>query len=125
MVVKRGRKLDRASQTKLHKANLLVCMVVLVIISGYLISNHLFDSLANITGGRTAELVSYKISSGDTLWKLASQAVTPDEDVRDKIIAIQKANGIKASQALVPGQVIQIPVVKITGEDYRYTFNKR
>ena len=123
--MKRDRKLDRARQTKLHKANLLVCMVVLVIVSGYLFSNHLFESFAKVTGNRTAELVAYKVGSGDTLWKLASQTVTPGEDVRDKIIAIQKVNGMKASQTLVPGQVIQIPVMKVIGEDYRYTFNRR
>ena len=119
------RTLKRSNQNALHKANLLLCTAVLVIISGYLFSNHLFESLANITGARTAEYISYKVGSGDTLWKLASQAVTPDEDVRDKIIAIQKANGMKASQALIPGQVIQIPIVKVSGEDYRYTFNRQ
>ena len=123
--MKRNCKLGRFSQNNLHKANLLACMVVIMIISGYLFSNHLFESLANITGTRTAEYISYKVGSGDTLWKLASQAVTPDEDVRDKIIAIQKANGMKASQALIPGQVIQIPIVKVSGEDYRYTFNRQ
>ena len=123
--MKRNRKLSRFSQNNLHKANLLVCIVVVMIISGYLFSNHLFESITQVTGNRAAELVSYKVGSGDTLWRLASQAVTPDEDVRDKIIAIQKANGMKASQTLVPGQVIQIPVMKVIGEDYRYTFNRR
>ena len=123
--MKRNRKLVRFSQNNLHKANLLACMVVVMIISGYLFSNHLFESITQVTGDRTGELVSYKVGSGDTLWRLASQAVTPDEDVRDKIIAIQKANGMKASQTLVPGQVIQIPVMKVIGEDYRYTFNRR
>lgn len=123
--MKRNRKLNRFSQNNLHKANLLACMVIVMIISGYLFSNHLFESITQVTGDRAAELVSYKVGSGDTLWRLASQAVTPDEDVRDKIIAIQKANGMKASQTLVPGQVIQIPVLKVIGEDYRYTFNRR
>ena len=123
--MKRNCKLGRFSQNNLHKANLLACMVVIMIISGYLFSNHLFESFAKVTGNRTAELVAYKVGSGDTLWKLASQTVTPGEDVRDKIIAIQKVNGMKASQTLVPGQVIQIPVMKVIGEDYRYTFNRR
>ena len=123
--MKRNCKLGRFSQNNLHKANLLACMVVIMIISGYLFSNHLFESFAKVTGNRTAELVAYKVGSGDTLWKLASQTVTPGEDVRDKIIAIQKVNGMKASQTLVPGQVIQIPVLKVIGEDYRYTFNRR
>ena len=123
--MKRNCKLGRFSQNNLHKANLLACMVVIMIISGYLFSNHLFESFAKVTGNRTAELVAYKVGSGDTLWKLASQTVTPGEDVRDKIIAIQKVNGMKASQTLVPGQVIQIPVMKVIGDDYRYTFNRR
>jgi hypothetical protein len=125
MVMKRNRKLGKFSQNNLHKANLLACIVVVMIISGYVFANHLFESFTRITGDQPAELISYKVSSGDTLWKLASQAVTPDEDVRDKIIAIQKANGMKASQTLLPGQVIQIPVMKVIGEDYRYTFNRR
>ena len=123
--MKCARTLKRSNHNTMHKANLLLCTVVLVIISGYLFSNHLFESFAKVTGNRTAELVAYKVGSGDTLWKLASQTVTPGEDVRDKIIAIQKVNGMKASQTLVPGQVIQIPIVKVSGEDYRYTFNRQ
>ena len=123
--MKCARTLKRSNHNTMHKANLLLCTVVLVIISGYLFSNHLFESLANITGTRTAEYISYKVGSGDTLWKLASQAVTPDEDVRDKIIAIQKLNNMSATQALSPGQIIMIPVASASIDQHRYALMSR
>lgn len=109
----------------LHRLNLLLCLSVIAIIAGYTFSNHLFGMWVDFSGARSAQLINYKVGSGDTLWKIASQAVNPNEDVRDKIIAIQKLNRIAASQTLVPGQTIQIPLVKITTEDYKYTFNFR
>lgn len=109
----------------LHRANLMLCFLVILIVMGYSLVNHLFDSLSDVNGERAEQLVSYKIGSGDTLWRIASKVVTADEDVRDKIIAIQKINKLNASQSLTPGQVIQIPLVKATIENYQYTFNVR
>ena len=109
----------------LHRLNLLICLSVIVIIAGYTFSTHLFGLWVDFNGNRSVQHLSYKVGSGDTLWKIASHAVNPNEDVRDKIIAIQKLNQITASQTLVPGQTIQIPLVKITTEDYKYTFNFR
>ena len=109
----------------LHRLNLLICLSVIVIIAGYTFSTHLFGLWVDFNGNRSVQHLSYKVGSGDTLWKIASQAVNSNEDVRDKIIAIQKLNQITASQTLVPGQTIQIPLVKITTEDYKYTFNFR
>jgi len=109
----------------LHRLNLLICLSVIVIIAGYTFSTHLFGLWVDFNGNRSVQHLSYKVGSGDTLWKIASHAVNSNEDVRDKIIAIQKLNQITASQTLVPGQTIQIPLVKITAEDYKYTFNFR
>ncbi len=109
----------------LYRANLLLCFVVILSVLGYTVSNHLFENISILSGAKTEQLISYKIGAGDTLWQIANKAVTADEDVRDKIIAIQKLNKINSTQALIPGQVIQIPIVKANIEDYKLTFNIR
>ena len=109
----------------LYKANLLLCLLIIISVFAYTASNHLFEQFNVLSGTKTEQLISYKIGSGDTLWQIANKAVTADEDVRDKIIAIQKLNKITSAQALIPGQVIQIPIARVNIEDYKLTFNIR
>ena len=109
----------------LYKANLLLCLLIIISVFAYTASNHLFEQFNVLSGTKTEQLISYKIGSGDTLWQIANTAVTADEDVRDKIIAIQKLNKINSAQALIPGQVIQIPIARVNIEDYKLTFNIR
>ena len=109
----------------LYKANLLLCLLIIISVFAYTASNHLFEQFSVLSGTKTEQLISYKIGSGDTLWQIANKAVTADEDVRDKIIAIQKLNKINSAQALIPGQVIQIPIARVNIEDYKLTFNIR
>lgn len=109
----------------LYKANLLLCLLIIISVFAYTASNHLFEQFNVLNGTKTEQLISYKIGSGDTLWQIANKAVTADEDVRDKIIAIQKLNKINSAQALIPGQVIQIPIARVNIEDYKLTFNIR
>ncbi len=112
-------------RNSLYKANLLLCIVVILSVLSYTVSNHLFEQFSVLSSAKTEQLISYKIGSGDTLWQIANKAVTANEDVRDKIIAIQKLNKINAAQALIPGQVIQIPIASANIEDYKLTFNIR
>ena len=109
----------------LYKANLLLCLLIIISVFAYTASNHLFEQFNVLSGTKTEQLISYKIGSGDTLWQIDNKAVTADEDVRDKIIAIQKLNKINSAQALIPGQVIQIPIARVNIEDYKLTFNIR
>ena len=109
----------------LYKANLLLCLLIIISVFAYTASNHLFEQFNVLSGTKTEQLIGYKIGSGDTLWQIANKAVTADEDVRDKIIAIQKLNKINSAQALIPGQVIQIPIARVNIEDYKLTFNIR
>ena len=109
----------------LYKANLLLCLLIIISVFAYTASNHLFEQFNVLSGTKTEQLISYKIGSGDTLWQIANKEVTADEDVRDKIIAIQKLNKINSAQALIPGQVIQIPIARVNIEDYKLTFNIR
>ena len=114
-----------AQRNSLYKANLLLCIAVIISVLSYTVSNHLFEQFSVLSGAKTEQLISYKVGSGDTLWQIANKAVTANEDVRDKIIAIQKLNKINAAQALIPGQVIQIPIASANIEDYKLTFNIR
>ena len=109
----------------LHKANLLICSLVVLFIIGYTLTNHMFDKVSEMSGVHNNQLISYKIATGDTLWRIASKSITADEDVRDKIIAIQKLNNMSATQALSPGQIIMIPVASASIDQHRYALMSR
>jgi nucleoid-associated protein YgaU len=53
--------------------------------------------------------ISHTVRSGDTLWEIAASYSPPGRDVRDLIVDIKAANELDSS-AIVPGQVLVIPV---------------
>ena len=110
---------------RLHQFNITVSVAVVVIIMTMTLANHLFDKFNDLNGTNLPPVISYKISSGDTLWSLTSRTITEEEDLRDKIISIRKINGLAANQQLYPGQIIQIPVNQSTIENFRLTINSR
>jgi len=112
---------DKKSKSVLHKINIIICFAVLTIIMTVSVANHLFGKIND--GANITQLISYKISAGDNLWMLANRIITKNEDVRDKIIAIQNINGLTATQQLHPGQIIQIPV-RSTEDNFRFTVNR-
>ena len=85
----------------------------------------MFVSYNELFGKRTIQEISCRVSAGDTLWTIAGQITQPDEDVRDKVIAIRKLNGLAANQTIQPGQVIKIPVKQLQDSGWRYTWNDR
>ncbi len=52
--------------------------------------------------------VEYVVTAGDTLWAIAADHVSPDEDIRHLIADIRESSGIQSS-AIFPGQVLLIP----------------
>lgn len=68
---------------------------------------------AFISTGATASKISdtecYRVSRGDTLWEIASECNTQDDDVRDIMDDIMKLNDMKSAELHV-GDIIIIPV---------------
>ena len=104
-----------------HDTSIVLSILVIMAFSGVMMKDHMFASFENLLNTNPIQEVSYKIASGDTLWVLASQIVHPDEDVRDKIIAIRKLNGLTPTQSLIPGQIIKIPMNNFDDSGLRYT----
>ena len=104
-----------------HDTSIVLSILVIMAFSGVIMKDHMFSSFENLLNTNPIQEVSYKIASGDTLWVLASQIVHPDEDVRDKIIAIRKLNGLTPTQSLIPGQIIKIPMKNLDDSGLRYT----
>jgi LysM repeat protein len=50
------------------------------------------------------------VSSGDTLWDLASERTADGEDVRATVSLIQRMNYLEGG-LIVPGQVLDLPAV--------------
>ncbi|HEX6221736.1 MAG TPA: LysM peptidoglycan-binding domain-containing protein [Acidimicrobiia bacterium] len=59
-------------------------------------------------GGVPGPSTEYVVVQGDTLWEIAAEHVTPDQDVRPLIRQIRDLSGIQSS-TLQPGQILQIP----------------
>ena len=106
----------------LHNINVGLCCLVLTIIFGNFAYTELSTAVLELISPKPTQIFAYKITSGDTLWAVASKAVSPGEDVREKIIAIRKQNGMNPNQVLLPGQIVHIPVKNIADTDFRYTF---
>lgn len=52
---------------------------------------------------------SVTVVSGETLWEIAGRHTEPQEDVREVMHRISKANNLK-SKFVYPGQVLKIPM---------------
>ncbi len=63
-------------------------------------------------GARGEEMTRYevyRVQAGDTLWDIADRYVSENYDIRKYIYDIMKENNLD-SAALVPGQVLHIPL---------------
>ncbi len=61
-----------------------------------------------MTGGDPLATVDYRVHTGDTLWSIASDTITPGGDVRGMISTIQELNDLSTS-AIQAGEVLLIP----------------
>ncbi|MCL1693219.1 MAG: LysM peptidoglycan-binding domain-containing protein, partial [Actinomycetia bacterium] len=61
-----------------------------------------------MAGGDPLATVDYRVHAGDTLWSIATEAITPGGDVRSMISTIQELNGLPTS-AIRAGEVLQVP----------------
>jgi hypothetical protein len=117
----------------IHRGTVLLCAFIVLIIVTFTAANHMFSmlglepSIQHVNQPNDSmQIYSYKISSGDTLWRLASRTAVKGEDVRDRIIAIRSINNLSASQILIPGQTLQIPVKSFDNNTaIKYTLNIR
>lgn len=73
-----------------------------------LLANAVFAS-DGASGGDPAGWVEHQVVAGDTLWDIAAGHTEAGGDVRRTVYDIRRANGLE-SAAIVPGQVLQIPV---------------
>jgi LysM repeat protein len=60
-------------------------------------------------GGDPEGWVEHVVVTGDTLWDIASAHTPSGGDVRRTVYDIRQVNGLQ-SAAIVPGQVLQVPV---------------
>ena len=112
-------------QKRWHDVTVALSILVLVAFAGISFMDHLFEAFRFVNNASPLNEVSYRIESGDTLWTLASTMLEPGEDIRNKIIAIRKINGLTPNQSLIPGQIVIIPVKYRDDVGFRYALKER
>jgi Tfp pilus assembly protein FimV len=63
---------------------------------------------AATAGERYIPTEAVVVTSGDTLWSIAAQAVGPGEDVQAMVVRLQRLNGLTSSRLQV-GDVLEVP----------------
>lgn len=104
---------------------IVLSLLILAACVGQVVMERMFVSYDELFGKNTIQEISCRVSAGDTLWTIAGQITQPNEDIRDKVIAIRKLNDLSANQTIQPGQLIKIPVKRLPDSDWRYTWNDR
>lgn len=89
------------------------------------ITEHMFEIYRQVFEQNSLQEVSYRVAGGDTIWSVAGRILQPEEDIRDKVIAIRRLNGFSPNETIMPGQVIKVPVKRIQDSGWRYTLNDR
>jgi LysM repeat protein len=54
------------------------------------------------------EPIPYTVTSGDTLWEIATEKYPPTEDPRNTVEAIRRENGLEG-YLITPGMRLQLP----------------
>ena len=54
------------------------------------------------------EPIPYTVTSGDTLWEIATEKYPPSEDPRSTVEAIRRENGLEG-YLITPGMSLQLP----------------
>lgn len=77
-----------------------------------------FIRFSNLAGNsiENARYVPITISSGDTLWAIASRITSEKEDIRKTIYYIKVKNNLSDREYIVPGQTILVPDLKVTAD---------
>lgn len=53
-----------------------------------------------------------RVQPGDTVWKIAANYITPQEDIREKVFLIRQVNKLNNNAQVYPGQLLKVPVNK-------------
>ena len=102
----------------------ILSILIIIACMGSIAKDHLFAYIENVLFPNSIHHIEYNVIAGDTLWNLAGKTVQVGEDVRDKIIAIQKTNGLTPTQSIAPGQTLRIPMKSPVDPGMRYTLLK-
>jgi cell division protein YceG involved in septum cleavage len=82
-------------------------MMIFLMLIAFIAGGFIFGQEA--TGMEEIRYENVTVEPGDTVWGIATNYVSNDQDIRDYVKAILKANNLKAGE-LYPNQILRIPV---------------
>jgi len=91
-----------------NKFRFTVSMVImsLLIISAF----NLAFGLLDVKGLEATEFVEVRVTSGDTLWAIATEHNTGGKDVREIVYLISEINDLDGN-TIYPGDLLKVPVI--------------
>ena len=89
------------SKRKVETANLLFCILVILMVLSITIYNHMFPYIALWNSTQSEQLIAYSVRTGDTVWNIAAKTVRSQEDVRIQLKRIQLKNELDLSKPLI------------------------
>lgn len=96
---------------KFQKTIVKICLFILFL------SIFLFETDIAVTRASNLSLGSVSncqvhVLAGDSVWSIAAKFTSKDQDIRNLVVAIRRANHLRNDVAIFPGQVLNIPVTK-------------
>lgn len=85
------------------------CAFLTVLVIAAIIMGSWIIGIPSASAENNNNVTKYTVEQGDTVWKVASKYTDNDQDVRETVYKIRKANGLKDA-SLTVGQTIDVPV---------------
>ena len=83
---------------------------ICVILTLLLFSWSAYDHVQASSTASRCEFQTVLVRQGDTVWTIASNFVSPKEDIRTLITIIKNTNALGNNVEIHPGQILKIPV---------------
>jgi LysM repeat protein len=84
-----------------------IAILLLVVIMCVSVANVFANDKTDTNNG---QYILVSVSSGDSVWNIATRYNNDKKDIRELIYFIRKINGLNNNAEIHPGQILKIPV---------------
>lgn len=108
----RGRRRENCVMNRRHAVQALA--IVFAVLTCVVLGIRGVVSLSSVRlSQQSVPIVSIRVQTGDSAWKLAQRYGNKDQYILDRIDAIYSLNGLSEDSVLHAGQILRVPVTNI------------